>query len=1394
MTLAKRSPFFLRLLLLLVLHFTVFPLLANPPDLTNGGVPNSNLTINLGPTGMRGWVYHVNPGGNTSLSRQIQVTAVDAGSPAASILAADDVILGANGTGAAPVPFSSDARRSLGLAIADAEARNPATLALLRWRAGTTTTVQITLSHLGAYSATAPYQCPKSSQILQTGAQWVFANENSGRYSLGALTLLATGNPAYLSRARDEARALVPNATTRTQMMSDVRDASSQITWSRGHTLILLCEYYLASGTSAVTRDAQVLPGIEAFAVNIAKNSSLFGTVGHIYAEKNADGSPNGPMGGVYGPVNSAGMPCFLGLLLARKCGLTNPEIQPAINRASLFFSSYSGRGAIPYGEHEPSPSHENNGKSGLAALCFALQGERVEQGKFFAKMATAAATERESGHTGAYFNYLWAPLGAAVAGEAAAAEHFKRISWRLDLARRWTGEFVYDCLNGEGPVNGASYYDFRMSAAALLVYALPLRQLHITGRDHDPARFLSAADVAEAAAADDYVVTSRSTDQLIADTGNWSPKLRRLAAIELKARGVTTTQRTQLEAIATNATLPAHARAGACDALGRIANSASATVLAGLLKDPQNYVRYGAAEALRYLPNSARLTVLNQVLVATVDTAKPWFPIDAEDPLQFAHGRLCALLFYGGSAYGPKGIIWNNLSGVDRALLYPAIRACASSPLGFTRNHLQWTYPMLSQQDMLALSGTILDSVREFAPSDRMFAFDVRQKGFDLLEKYAIADGVPAGLKYMLEATPGERTDALRTLQRYAASYTQVTPMPDVIAAVTPYLNATGGNADQNLSVSQAAQDVLNAIAADTNPRTLTPLKRITSVVADDPEPMLPANSTVLRATAYDTAQGNGIFTWRKVSGPGQVTFSSNGTTQANNTTVQFDGTAGSYVFEVTKSDSRGLTEAYGTVPVVLTDAEGGIPPILLSMADNVAGGPVLSFSQILYTVTFDRGINPATIGPDDFTSSGSARITVQSVTPTSDPAVFQVAVRAASPGDLILSIRAGALIRDLLGARLVTTNAINDNNTIRVQSGRVTINGTAFWQASANPVTGTFNASGSDKLVVIVTGENANPGQVGDVSNVTYNGRALIKAVDRSSSSTDQTYNDIWYLDNPGNFTGTNVVSASITSRAHVTVFGLSGTKPGFGASAISAAASRSVNLTTTAANSLVIACFGLGGNGNTALTTDITTNDSPLTLVSKQHLDSRGWSGHATGYAHVSAPATAAYSFQGGNASGAHVIAAEFLAADVADPHPYLTWLAGPFAAAHTPPNADADVDRGGIATGIEWVLGGDPTDPGDDKNIAPRIDTTDAEFVTFTYRRADAAAADPNTIVKAEYSNTLTSWNHAVAGPHILITTEENGAAPGIDLVKVKIRRTLAVNDRLFLRLHVVVTTP
>jgi hypothetical protein len=148
---------------------------AQAPDLTATDLAtiDRTYTYNLGPTGMRGWLYrdgnNVGDLGTMTGQKpwQILVATVGAGTPASGILATDDVILGANaGAGNVPVPaFTNDARKSLGWAIVAAEAGD-GTVNLKRWRAGGTTDVSIHLQVMGAYRPTAPYDCPKSALIL----------------------------------------------------------------------------------------------------------------------------------------------------------------------------------------------------------------------------------------------------------------------------------------------------------------------------------------------------------------------------------------------------------------------------------------------------------------------------------------------------------------------------------------------------------------------------------------------------------------------------------------------------------------------------------------------------------------------------------------------------------------------------------------------------------------------------------------------------------------------------------------------------------------------------------------------------------------------------------------------------------------------------------------------------------------------------------------------------------------------------------------------------------------------------------------------------------------------------------------------------------------------------
>jgi hypothetical protein len=128
------------------------------------------------------------------------------------------------------------------------------------------------------------------------------------------------------------------------------------------------------------------------------------------------------------------------------------------------------------------------------------------------------------------------------------------------------------------------------------------------------------------------------------------------------------------------------------------------------------------------------------------------------------------------------------------------------------------------------------------------------------------------------------------------------------------------------------------------------------------------------------------------------------------------------------------------------------------------------------------------------------------------------------------------------------------------------------------------------------------------------------------------------------------------------------------------------------------------------------------------------------------------------------------------------PYATW-------AGTGVAFDADANNDGVDNGMAWVLGAGSTSV-DATSLLPTLDNTNATYFIFTYNRKDDANTDPNTIIKVEYCSDLTGWTTAVHdNSNIIITPTDNGA---IDSVEVKIKRTLAVGDKLFARLNVVKT--
>ena len=151
------------------------------PDFTKGDkIPNgASHDWNLGATGLRGWIYSEKL--TTSKARQIKVTKVDPKSPADGVIKVGDVILGVGGKS-----FSYDPRTEFGKALTAAEAKD-GKLSLIVWRDGQTHNLTVPLQVLGAYSATAPYKCAKSTKVLELGCEALAKRMADPKYRAGTI-------------------------------------------------------------------------------------------------------------------------------------------------------------------------------------------------------------------------------------------------------------------------------------------------------------------------------------------------------------------------------------------------------------------------------------------------------------------------------------------------------------------------------------------------------------------------------------------------------------------------------------------------------------------------------------------------------------------------------------------------------------------------------------------------------------------------------------------------------------------------------------------------------------------------------------------------------------------------------------------------------------------------------------------------------------------------------------------------------------------------------------------------------------------------------------------------------------------------------------------------------
>lgn len=113
-------------------------------------------------------------------------------------------------------------------------------------------------------------------------------------------------------------------------------------------------------------------------------------------------------------------------------------------------------------------------------------------------------------------------------------------------------------------------------------------------------------------------------------------------------------------------------------------------------------------------------------------------------------------------------------------------------------------------------------------------------------------------------------------------------------------------------------------------------------------------------------------------------------------------------------------------------------------------------------------------------------------------------------------------------------------------------------------------------------------------------------------------------------------------------------------------------------------------------------------------------------------------------------------------------------------------DGDPDLDGFATGLEYVLNGDPTQNGD--AILPELDAAGENFV-FTFTRLALSAAD--TMQVFQYSSTLQAddWTDLSITDPQAIEVSVGTEVDGLQTVTVTISKTVATNEKLFGRLKV-----
>ena len=726
----------------------------------------------LGATGARGWLHGIHGHGHLSTrrARQILITKVYRGSPADGVLREADVILGLEGT-----PFDYDARKVFGHALTRAETRaGGGRLQLLRWRGGKTAPVTIQLKIMGTYSKTTPWDCEKSENLIDHACAYLVRKgiPDGGEFGIptltGTLGLMATGEAKYMPFVKKHIDAIIKKVAVSGQKPPKPYYAS----WSWGYANLLLSEYYL------LTKDATVLPAVRKYARALAWGQALSGTWGHGMAERDKKTGKPLPLGG-YGTMNQAATVCWMSLVLAQRCGVDDPEVRQAITNYHHYLTHWVNTGPVSYGNnfaHNAIENHDDNGKTSAAAVGCAMFGDE-EGTRFFSRMTVASYEQREPGHTGNFFSFLWGALGAARAGNPACAAFLRELTWFHDFERRWDGGFEYQGKPGTGngidPKTGRQrnfiehqtpHWD--TTGARLLMYCLPREKLVITGRNTYTS-VLTPAEVADTIAAGRFPETPTkdmagalygecTEKQLFQLLASWSPVVRDRVARLLSHRKHVQTFRRMLRSS------NKYARYGACTALRSLRSECGPAIddLVACLQSKDLALQIHAIKALGASGDRRAATAL--LTMAARD-----LPHDRYDVL---HRYMARAAFQD---------LATQTAQADRTLRMNALRRCLRSIAGVCRTTVaRSAVPTLSLAEFSTLQ------------SDLLYAFDTPATSYNtaiqlavlqLMAKYHVEEGIDRTAWYVTNmkshASEKRVPQVLKILLEYGAHAKRVVP-----------------------------------------------------------------------------------------------------------------------------------------------------------------------------------------------------------------------------------------------------------------------------------------------------------------------------------------------------------------------------------------------------------------------------------------------------------------------------------------------------------------------------------------------------------------------------------------------------------------------------------------